>query len=177
MPNFYEENKDKFRKELITPYIGVVLDNKVIPQNSKGRVYAVNHTERYMEIGWSVNGKKVCTRVSFNDFGRLFEHKIIDYAENHVNIPEAKFKTGDLVGTRWTAGIVRGKEYRAADNEWWYDLITIEGLLSDDYDVKYTKERESDLMLVGAIGEEVQFKDNKYLITIKKMEDEVRCDE
>jgi len=31
--------------------------------------------------------------------------------------------------------------------------------------------------LVGIIGEEVQFKDNKYLITIKKVEEEVRCDE
>jgi hypothetical protein len=174
---FYGANVDKIWKEITNPYAGLVLDNKIIPERSKGVVIKISYGDKYVGINWNINDEKVFTKISLDKFLKILEHKIIDYAENHIDIPRAKFEIGDLVETSWTSGIIKGREYRATDNQWWYDLITIEGLLSDDYEVKYTKERESDLSLVGIIGEEVQFKDNKYLITIKKVEEEVRCDE
>jgi hypothetical protein len=144
--------------------VGLFLDNKIIPQNSKGEVSETH--EDMVVLRWIIDGKNVHTHIPIKLYDELKESKVIEYLENHIEIPPSLFEPGDMVEGCYIKGIVKRKEYSGIDKAWWYNILSADGVLDEDYDIRYEREREDYLKPADNITGECYFKGKDFTVVI-----------
>ena len=148
--------------------VGIILDDKVLPVNSIGRISSMENKKIYMT--WDIEGIVTKTVISLDEFYDLLD---LGYIKNVKDIKkpltEPKFKVGDLVKLSFGyEGIVSHVKYDYEENIWQYDIIRIgHNFNKDSFD--YYQDEE-DLEIINEIINEVLFEGNKYKVNIAKTE-------
>jgi len=153
-------------KQITNSMVGLFIDSKNIPQNSKGEVLGT--VENMIILRWTMKEQTITTKIEIKLYEELKISKVIDYLQNHIEIPASLFEPGDLIQGDDVSGVIKSKEYNGVDNEWWYNILSVNGVLNEDYSIRYEKEEEMFLKAAESISGVCQFKGNKFDIVLSK---------
>jgi len=165
-------NIEELWKQITNPVMALYLDDKIIPQYSKGTVMDLNHEYLTVIIEWKIDNKAVNTKISFEQYEKMKKGGIIDNANAYEKPKDPKFKIGDMVKCLSRAGVIKKYEYDAVEEKYIYTIISAEDILSFDYSLRCFKDEESYLELIQRIDEIIEFEDRTYRIVLEETHEE-----